>query len=205
MTVTFFANTAMVPPLAYVIAILDKSDDVTDLTTLGEHAQRSSVVFGRVFVDPVLAVGGTIFYDDHRPDTISVSSVLSHEVAELYIDPYVNMWSDGPRLPEGSEYGMECCDPVENDFYAIDIVLGDTTTRVSVSNFVMPAWFNIQALSGPYDYLNKLRKPFSMTTDGYMVVRSKPGSVSQIYGSRYPAWRLATKLSLMARTRRRSR
>ena len=61
----------------------------------------------------------------------SVSSVMSHEVLEMYIDPNCNLWANDGK---GSAYSFEVCDPVEAPSY--------TVNGVSVSNFVTPSWFD---------------------------------------------------------------
>jgi hypothetical protein len=77
-------------------------------------------------------------------------------------------------------------------------------TPVEVSNFVLPAWFDPIPVDGAkFDWLGKLSKPFSMTKGGYVIVRNQ-GSVSQVFGEEFPAWKKALKLEkLGSRTRRR--
>lgn len=153
-----------------VIGIYDTPDD----DALGYHTKEADRVFGKVFVQPVLDEKGVILLDPSNDQTPSVASTLSHEVLELIADPSVNAWVDGPRVAEGSEYSYEVCDPVENDQYVIN--------GVGVSNFVFPAWFDPQTHTGEqYDWLGLLKKPFTMTAGGYMVVRAKPGAEKQIF------------------------
>ena len=108
------------------------------------------------------------------PDATSVT--LSHEVGELTVDPAANRWADGP---DGSDYAMELCDPVEGDTYELQ--------GVSVSNFVLPSYFDPQAAAGSkFDYLGKLKAPFTMTPSGYLIKRTEPGNVSQVFASHAP-------------------
>jgi hypothetical protein len=99
-----------------------------------------------------------------------VSAVLSHEVLEWWYDPACNDWSDRGR----SSVAKELCDPVEQDWYLID--------GVAVSNYILPAWFNPLDKVGPFDYLGKLTKPFSMTKGGYWI-EMVDGGVRQVFAN----------------------
>ena len=131
-------------------------------------------VWGRVFVKPVINNKGTML-----SGSLSVSAVLSHEIIEAYVDPNVNLWSD---MYNGKMVCYEACDPVENDSYQITTKNG---TKVSVSNFVLPAWFDPQAdTNSKFDWLALVSKPLTMTRGGYMVIlNQRTGTVSNIFGS----------------------
>jgi hypothetical protein len=184
-TVAFYADKTKVPAHAEVVSILDNS---TQAGALGYHSEDNDVVDAFIFVKPVLDNGGVILRDPKNNQNVSVASVLSHEICEMFGDTFANGWSDGPTLKQGSAYAQELCDPVENDAY--DITLNDGVTLVSVSNFVLPQWFNPQATAkdAPFDYLGKLTKPFSMTKGGYMILM-KEGTVAQIFGEHVPQWK----------------
>lgn len=194
-SVNFYKSLQLVPVGAYVIAILDDSDQAD---ALGYHSEDNDIVYGRVFVNPVLNNGGVVLYNKQHPNNISVSSVLSHEVGELMCDQFVNSWCDGPEIKEGSEYAFEIADPVENDSYVIKV--GLLLKPVSVSNFVFPKWFDSEAKSGQFDYLFKLNAPFTMSPGGYMIVRNGPGTEKAVFGEKYNNWKKNTKLSNLARS-----
>ena len=131
------------PPGSWVIAVLDDADQADDL---GWHTeQQGDVVYGRVFARPVLQNGG-----DALSKQLSVASVLSHEVLEVFVDPHVNLWADAGN---GTAYSYEVCDPVESGSYPIRI----DSIDVTVSNFVTPHWFDPQA-SGT-EQLDKCTSP----------------------------------------------
>lgn len=188
--VFFCSDEAAVPTQASRIYVLDHSDQAD---ALGYHTETAKgLAFGRVFVQPVLDNGGTVMDGAN-----SVSATLSHEVAELFIDPDCNLWADGPN---GAQYSVEVCDPVEGDAYPVNI----SGHAVSMSNFVTPEWFDANASGCRYDHLAKLSAPFTMTPGGYWVVRDAGGERSEFADkARYPAWKLPGKLSASARTRRR--
>jgi hypothetical protein len=183
-SVQFYADKTKVPGYAWVVSMLDNS---TQAGALGYHAEDNDKVDGFIFAGPVLQNGGVALYDAVKPQNVSVSSVLSHEVCEMVGDRFAGFWSDGPGVVASdgqtyTEYALELCDPVEGDSYVITVV----TQKVSVSNFVFPSWFNAQAtalLNLPFDYLGKLTKPFSMTPGGYLIVRQS-GNYQQVFGEK---------------------
>jgi len=192
-TIKFYADKKKVPGYAWVINMLDGS---TLAGALGYHSEDNDMIDAFIFAGPVLQNGGVVLYDATNPQNFSVSSVLSHEVCEMVGDRFAGFWSDGPpiQLSDGktyTEYALELCDPVEGDSYAITV----GTQKVSVSNFVFPSWFNAQAtnLNKPFDYLDKLTKPFSMTPGGYLIVRQS-GTYNQVFGDKVrPEKQLAVK------------
>ena len=103
-----------------------------------------------------------------------VSVTASHELFEMVIDPVANLWAEAA---DGTEYAYEMSDPVEEDTFLVD--------GVAMSNFVHPSWF--EPFKHPpgtkFDHLGLLKKPFSMTTGGYMILKKK-GKVSQVFGSK---------------------
>jgi hypothetical protein len=188
-----------VPGDACPIVICDKPDEPG---ALGYHTQENDVVWGRVFVDPVLDDGaGCILYDGKDPQRCSVASVLSHEVIELVLDPTCNLWADGPK---SKQYAVEVCDPVEADLYTIRVMGPKKATYVSVSNFVFPEWFDPQAIrpGTRYDHLKKINAPFTLSAGGYVVLRGSNGKEREVHARRAP-WRSQTKDSILARTARR--
>ena len=168
-------------------------DNADTAGALGYHDETpQGVVYGRVFANPTLQYnGGRILQGP-----LSLASVFSHEALELWRDQHCNEWAQGP---DGTLYAIELSDPVENDGY--DIVVG--TQHVTVSNFVLPAWFDATPPAGSrYDYLGKLSRHFSMTAGGYMI-RQTGGRISEVYGAHYPEWKKPGKQHPAARTSRR--
>jgi len=185
--IIFYSDPKSISPRAYPIAIIDND---TTPGALGWHAEQNGRPYGKVMTNPVLQNGGVVLYDPNNPQNVSVASVLSHEIIEVFVDPYVNVWADGPQIDQGSCYAMEACDPVENNSYS------NTASGVSVSlsDFVLPAYFDSQGANEGFDFLNVLTAPFSLAPGGYMVVRSAPGTEQQVFGRVQPAkWRLEMK------------
>jgi len=200
--VVFYQKGAILPGDARPIAIIDQPD--TD-GALGYHTEDGGKIWGRVFVNPVLTASGVVLCDPANIQNTSVASVLSHEVIEMFIDPFINSWCDGPQLPQGQCYALEACDPVEADSYVVQVQTKAGPVNVAVSNFILPAWFDVQSQQkNGYDYLNKLTAPFTMTQGGYLELRSAPGAEQQIFGEKYPDWRKDTKAHSLSRTSQRS-
>ncbi len=185
--VIFYTDPRAVPAAAHGIAIVDTIHDQPQ-GVLGFHTEdQGGKLWGVVAAKPELDNGAKPTSGDW-----SVSSVLSHEVLEMYIDPNCNLWAnDG----QGSAYSFEVCDPVEAPTYDI--------SGISVSNFVTPSWFDpLAASSAQFDKLGHLTKAFSILKGGYVVYESA-GKEHQKSGAEFPAWRQEMKSGPLARTRRR--
>ena len=199
--VRYLPEGAAADPGTAVIGVFDNADQAGDL---GWHTEGpNGLKYGRGFVEPVLQNGGNAL-----TDVLSVCSVVSHEVLELLFDPACNGWSDDGT---GTLFAKEVADPVESDSYTINVPAQRTPTGTSdqviatVSNFVLPAWFDPGSPAGTkLDYLNLLTKPFEVRPTGYAVTMTD-GTVSQKWGEQYPEWRKEMKKSDLSRTQRRQR
>jgi hypothetical protein len=138
-------------------------DDADAPDALGYHdLTKNGLPLSKVFVKTTLKV------DD------KVSVTASHELAEMMVDPAVNLWVDGPQ---GTIYAYEMCDAVEEEEFVID--------GISMSDFVYPAYFEAfrKPNSVQFDYLKKVTKPFQILKGGYSLVRSGT-KVKQVFGSK---------------------
>jgi hypothetical protein len=185
--VVFYTDPSAVPAAAHGIAIVDTIQNQPQ-GVLGFHTEdQGGKLWGVVAAKPELDNGAKVTTGDW-----SVSSVLSHEVLEMFVDPNCNLWaSDG----KGSAYSFEVCDPVEAPSYSVK--------GVSVSNFVTPSWFDpLAAATAQFDKLGQLHAPFSILKGGYVVYESA-GKEQQKFGDQFPQWRREMKAGPLARTRRR--
>src|SRR5262245_41797832 len=145
-------------------------NDADEAGALGYHdLTKDGQPVSKIFVKTTLA------------DRQLVSVTASHELFEMAIDPIANLWAEAS---DGTEYAYEMCDPVEEDTFLVD--------GVAMSNFVHPAWFEpFQHPAGTkFDHLGLLKKPFSMTKGGYVIIKKK-GKVSQVYGTKAKEKRFA--------------
>lgn len=193
-----FDDASAVPSGAHQIVLFDHADHAD---ALGYHTETpAGRPYAKVFVGPILDNGGATLSGD---DANTVAATTSHELLELLGDPDCAQWVAGPAIDAGAHYALEVCDPVEAHGY--DVTLEDGATQVTVSNFVLPAWFRADG-QGPYDYLEVLAGPFSLAEGGYMQVRGAPGSETSVFSDdSVDEWRLAAKRHHAARGQRRRR
>lgn len=140
---------------------------------------------------------GKVFRKVSEENGISVSSVMDHEVLEMYLDPFANYWAD--YMTAGESHALEACDAVEDGVYFIG---GMRRRGVELSNWLYPAYF-IDGAAGPYDHLHALTAPFTRTPGGYSIIM-QDGRVKQVFGEQYPDWKRALKQFPASRTARRS-
>ncbi|HUC67183.1 MAG TPA: hypothetical protein VMA53_17215 [Stellaceae bacterium] len=137
------------PHDAWWLTLHDDSDRAEDL---GYHDLTSAgLPLGKAFVATAEA------------DDMPWSVVLSHELLEMLIDPYINLAAFVKKSRSGLLYGYEVCDPVRSDSYRID--------GVEVSNFVYPDWFLPPQLrpNAQLDHLERIRKPLQIRPGGYAI------------------------------------
>jgi hypothetical protein len=152
-----------IPAAADILTVRDDSDE---RGRVGYHrVEPNGRACLRAFVKPILNHGGELL-----TTSLSVSSVMSHEICEWLVNRSLNLWVDGPE----GQYSLEICDPVADDVYEID--------GVSVSNFVYRPFFDVRASSTcQFDHMRRLRAPFTAGSGGYMHIRSN-GELQMIRG-----------------------
>jgi hypothetical protein len=185
---------APVPHFDAIIGVLDDADQAGDL---GWHTEGPDAdVYGRVFAQPVLQNGGNAL-----TNALSVCSVLSHECIETLGDSACNRWT---QRSDGVSIALELADPVEGDSYEVTVSSSAEVVTGTVSDFVLPAWFDPNADAGPTDYMGLVTAPFSVRDTGYVIeMATGASSVTEVWGEKYPEWRKATKATPTARTARR--
>lgn len=183
--VVFEAHPETLTKDARLITVMDTLDDAQ---ALGYHTESAGGrQWGVVGTKAAMGQGAQALTGPY-----SIASITSHEVIELFGDPGINVWADNGH---GLMVAWELCDPVEDAGYDLG--------GCSVSNFVLPAWFDhLSAKTARFDYLGKLSKPFTMTRAGYWV-EMKAGKTSERFGADMPDWRRATKQAQFSRAHRR--
>ncbi len=144
---------------AWCLIFLDNADAAN---ALGYHdLTNNDLPLAKIFVKTTLASGQ------------KVSVTACHELAEMMVDPAINLWADGP---DASLYAYEMCDAVEEEEFAID--------GIAMSDFVYPSYFEPfrKAKSTRFDHLDLLTRPFELRKGGYSLVRNG-AKVTQIFGS----------------------
>lgn len=145
---------------AWTMVFLNNADDPE---AEGYHdLTKNGLPLSKVFVKATLKAGD------------KVSTTACHELAEMMVDPAINLWAEGNR---GKIYAYEMCDAVEEEEFLID--------GIAMSDFVYPAYFEAfrKPKSVQFDYLNKVERPFQILKGGYSQIRV--GSrIKNLYGSK---------------------
>jgi len=151
--------------------------------TLAYHTQSSSVPLGKVFVKTILQYGGAILLGANS-NVPTVAQAFTHEIFEMIVNMNVNTWwqrNDGSLIP------AEVCDPVQGNLIIVKV----GSSRVGLSDYILPVWSNPQGVKGPFNYLNTLTQPFQLAKGGYIIVM-KCGVISQVMGAQvsdYIKWK----------------
>jgi hypothetical protein len=105
----------------------------------------------------------------------SVSVAASHELAEMLVDPAINIMSTGPD-PK-TMYAYETGDPVEALSFKVD--------GIAMTDFVYPSYFETFRKPGSvkFDHLGKVNRPFQILAGGYQII-FKNGKWSDVTGSK---------------------
>lgn len=170
--------------------------DDTDIPgSAGYHSLYNGTATVKVFANTIITCGGAVLYEDTRTKA-TVSQVLSHEVLEALIDPKCTQWQLNPTT--GTMYALEVGDPVDGNVKVVRLSDG---TRVTVTDWVLPAWYDVQNTVGPYNTLDTLSAPFTLAPTGYLMTTSN-GLVNYVYGTAVPdATKSYLQLSIRTLTR----
>ena len=152
------------------------------------------------FMDSIGEPGALGFHDDVAgyeyarvivPADRADASTASHEAVEFRADQRCDQWR---TMADGREVALETGDPVESDGYAVQVTIAGESRWITVSNFVLPAYF-IPGSKGPWDYMHRLSGPApAMTPGGYLILRDpKSGEISQVFADRAAARHFALK------------
>jgi hypothetical protein len=169
-TVRYYASANTVPASSCPLIIFDSPDSPG---ALGYHdVTDKGQPYGKVFATyqgkPWPVLNGVT----------SVAAICSHEFAEMVGDPAAGWWSIYNAA--GDLVALELSDPVQDCNYDID--------GVSVSNFVLPAYFNPWDTTGPFDHLGALHAHAPALANGGYVIVEKSSGERQVYGD-VPAWK----------------
>jgi hypothetical protein len=148
---------------------------------LGYHDETlNDLPYAKVFVKTTLQSGGAMLLGANA-SVPTVASVVAHEVFEMIVDLRANVWW---MLANNSTlYAAEVCDPVEGNLVIVQVPNGGP--RVGLSDWILPAWSDPFAKSGPYNHLNTLRAPLTVDRNGYAIVLSN-GNISYVFGDKRP-------------------
>jgi hypothetical protein len=152
---------ASVPDKASILHLVDDIPEAPDALAYHTTDAKGRPVL-RLGVQTILANGGTLHTGPN-----SVSSAMSHEVGEAWVDPSCSLvaYFDGKK-----NLCYEAYDPVQGDSYDID--------GIAMSNFVTSRYFDIDDTQGPWDKLGTLKGPLTVAVNGYQAFDDG----SQVFG-----------------------
>ncbi len=148
-------------PIANAInmLLLDTSDVEG---ALGYHDLESGLPIARIFIKTALENGEI------------VSGTISHELAELLVDPFCQ--SLVINNDTGTVYPYEVCDAVEESMFS-------APNGIQLSDFVYPEWFQEWSPAGTqFDYMKVLTGAFQLDKGGY-ITAIQEGTITTLWGS----------------------
>lgn len=163
----------VIPANSYLVYLLDTSDVAG---AMAYHDITSAVPYGKVFAKTVLQNGGVMLYEPTLKKS-TVAQALAHEVFELIIDPRCNLW--WMNYNTGTLFAGEVSDPVQSNVVVVNL---SATVKVGLSDWVLPAWQDVQNTTGPFNHLNTLKAPLTIDKYGYALT-IKNSTVSTVYGA----------------------
>lgn len=98
------------------------------------------------------------------------SRTLSHEALEMFRNWSLDQWSRPDA--RGRRHAMELCDATQRVSYSIPIERFGMRWTVEVSDFVLPAWFQVDAVPGaqPFSHVGGvIGAPFELAPGGYSI------------------------------------
>jgi len=163
----------VIPANAYKVYILDNTDVQG---ALGYHDIVSDLPYAKIFAKTNTYYGGVTLYEPTRTKP-TLAQTLSHEVFEMLVDPKCVNWWMNPN--NGYLFAGEVGDPVESNIVVVRLPNG---TSVGMADWILPAWSDVQNARGPFNHLDTLLSPFSMSPGGY-VLYIKSGKMISAYGT----------------------
>lgn len=120
-----------------------------------------------------------------------VSVTASHELAEMLVDPGVQLCAMDPK---GVVYAYEVADADEMAHFPVD--------GIPMTNFQYPSWFEgfRKPRTTQFDHLKRIDRPFKIMPGGYMSI-FKNGQWTNIFGSKSTAKKFDIKDHSRARLR----
>lgn len=162
-----------IPSSNYRVFILDTTEPQSSLTN---DTAVSDIPSAKVYAKVNALNGGVTLYEPTRTKQ-TLAQAVSHEVFEMLADTKsVNWWMN---INNACLFAGEVVDPVEANVTVVRLPSGVT---VGMSDWILPAWSDVRNTAGPFNHLDTLVSPFSLSTTGYSLC-IKNGKMTVIYGS----------------------
>lgn len=148
---------------ARVATIVDNIDEAPGAEAY--HTDVDGVIFSRVLAST---------------DAAEWQVGLDHENKEELIDPDCSLTV---TMPDGRELAKEICDPVQGDTKKVTVTIGGVSQTVTISNNVLPAYFDKNDIVGPYDAFRLVSRPFECRPGGYQEITDPAtGKTDYVFG-----------------------
>lgn len=179
---------AQVPGDAWNIQLLDVSD-VEGALGYHEGQQFKSTAHSV----RALSAGGTpiakVFCTTARQDGVDPLEVISHEMLEMLVNPYVANPAEVRKVLDRAVkrfYIVEVGDPVQGNGYDAFAPEG-RHSGYTLADFAFPAWFAMAQTRPDLSFRDSVSKPFELAPQGYMSTapEGNPNEWSQVYGSEH--------------------
>lgn len=202
---------APIPAGAWVLELLDTSDQpgalgyhegqsrISKAGPSGVHSERGIALHPATGAEIVVM---KVFVKTSREDGVPATEVVTHELFEAAVDPYVNNESEirvYTNPANGKEYIGEVGDPVQSRAWDVGAPEGRPcgVPEAMISDFAYPAWWGQPQTrsgtcftedTGEWVKAPELPPvpPFTVAVGGYMSVRSPGGEWEQIAGEKAP-------------------
>lgn len=150
-----------IPERAVVAGFVDSN---TVAEALGWHDERNGIPIITVQIPAILKMGVGVLDDNGTGKDISVSSVATHEFFETKLNDRID---DYIQMPDGRFLAKEASDPVQQG--SLKQLVG--SRPVLVSDAVTPAYFDQQAVEGPFSISGtNVSAPFACGAGGYQII-----------------------------------
>jgi hypothetical protein len=140
---------------------------------LGHDTEINNVPHAKVFVNTILKYGEKFYSTNSLVPTVAQS--FSQEIFQRLVDPYSSTWWQSEE--QTSLYAGEVCNPVQGNVVTVSV----NGTNINYSDWILPSWTNPQATKGPFNHLNTLKAPLTVSPGGYLIKMSA-GSISHVFG-----------------------
>lgn len=141
-------------------------------------------------VKPILENGGVMLYKDDS--TVTVASFVFSEICNLLIDKNLNGWWIDLRsdINNPTFYANEVCDQVQNNI--VKITVGNSNSKngivVGLSDFILPAWKDLNSKNVPLNYMETLKVPFECSKVSSIIKFTPAHGITQVFGENTPNW-----------------
>lgn len=152
---------------SYTIFITDNSGLTDAYSAISGSLKGIKYPYSRVFAqDTMITRSGAFTYDGLRT-LPTLAQAISAEIYAMILDPFAQYWSMDNT--NGLLYAYEPTDAVRGINLIVRLPLN---VNVTISDWVLPSWYDINNTNGPFNHTDSLSAPFTTTAyaeGGYLL------------------------------------